>query len=95
MCGARALGRLEGCSEEASWDETSPGACEHVCQGSEAKRGRLGSNRGLEEQPEGSRKAQGDQMGSAECVCDMYSMWATQEVKLIRVLLDNGGLQSL
>jgi hypothetical protein len=70
MHSVHTLGKLRGCSKEASWDKTSQGVCEHACQGSEATSGRLGSNRGLEERLEGSRKAQGDRTGSAEHVCD-------------------------
>jgi hypothetical protein len=70
MRNAHMLGKLGVCSKKASWDKTSWGVCEHVCQGDEARRCGLGSDRGLEERPEVGRKVQGDRTGSAECVCD-------------------------
>jgi hypothetical protein len=70
MHDAHMSGKLGGCSKEASWDKTSWGVCEHVCRGGEARRCGLGSDRGSEKRPEDSREAQGDQMGSAERVCD-------------------------
>jgi hypothetical protein len=73
MCGACMLGKLRGCSKEVSWDKTGWGACEHACRGSEARRGRLGSDRESEKRLEDSGKAQGDQTGSTEHVCDRTS----------------------
>jgi hypothetical protein len=32
MCGVCMLGKLGGCSKEASWDKTSWGACECACR---------------------------------------------------------------
>jgi hypothetical protein len=46
--------------------------CKHVCQDSEVRRGRLGSDGESEKRPEVGGKVQGDQMGSAERVCDKY-----------------------
>jgi hypothetical protein len=37
MCNARALGKLGGCSNEASWDGARQGACERACQASETR----------------------------------------------------------
>jgi hypothetical protein len=70
MRDVRALGKLGVCSKRASWDETSRGACEHVCRGDEARRCGLGSNGGSEERPEVGGKARGDWTGSTERVCD-------------------------
>jgi hypothetical protein len=70
MCNARALGKFGVCSERASWDKTSWGACEHASRGDAARRCRLGSGGGSEERPEVSRKVQGDRTESTEHVYD-------------------------
>jgi hypothetical protein len=53
MCGARALGKLRGCSKEASWDKVSRGACKCACWGSKTKRCRLGSKEGFGDKARG------------------------------------------
>jgi hypothetical protein len=70
MRNVRKLGKLGGCCEERSQDGMSWGACEHACRGSEARRGGLGSGGELEMRSEVNGEVQGDQTGSAECVCD-------------------------
>jgi hypothetical protein len=38
MCDVRTLGKLRGCSEEASRDGARQGVCERACQASETRR---------------------------------------------------------
>jgi hypothetical protein len=73
MRDAHALGKLGGCSEEASQDGACWGVCEWACRASETQGGcGLRSGKESEMGPEVDGETRGDQRGSAERVCDRH-----------------------